>query len=221
MKKNTPPKRLAQFNGIAHQPVLDGRQDEATRRLHHDGGNGVASRNDLGVTIAAERGEPHKGPPVRSRFWPWPGMVFVLLAGNMAIVSTMIYAATSDKSFSVEPDYYRKAVEWDRSATQRAHNAALGCNVSVAPAPVGAPIAARLVDDQGQAIRGADVEVVAFHNARASNRLETTLEEIEPGLYRSTEVLMRPGLWELRFTIKIGGEAFTQSVTHVVQEGQP
>ncbi|MBK9189550.1 MAG: FixH family protein [Phycisphaerales bacterium] len=47
------------------------------------------------------------------RFKPWPGIIFVLLAGNVVIVIITIVAAAISHS-PIEPDYYRRAVEWDQ-----------------------------------------------------------------------------------------------------------
>lgn len=156
------------------------------------------------------------GSPTQRRFWPWPGMIFALLAANVAIVTTTMVLATSDESFAVEPGYDRKAINWDQVAAQRARNAELGWRVIVGPAPAGSPIVARLLNAAGQPISGARVEVVAFHNAHAGNRLDTVLEQLDPGLYRSIEALMRPGSWELRCTVHAAGETYTQTVPHVV-----
>lgn len=53
------------------------------------------------------------------RFKPWPGIIFVLLAGNVVIVIITIVAAAISHS-PVEPDYYRRAVEWDQVKSLRA-----------------------------------------------------------------------------------------------------
>ncbi len=209
MKDFAPVNRFAEINSFTAPIMFDDRRNRVLR-AQPDGTDAALER----VRTARDS----HGFKARRRLWPWPGMIFVLLAANVAIVSLMIYAATSDRSFSVEPDYYRKAVEWDDRVAQRERNAALGWSVQVASAAPGAPIAARLSDHDSQPIGGAQVEVVAFHNAHSSNRLQTLLEEIEPGLYRSTEVLIRSGSWELRFTVKVGGQTFTQVVPHVVQE---
>jgi len=52
------------------------------------------------------------------KFKPWPGMVFVLLAANMVIVGVTIVAAMVSYS-PIEPDYYRRAVEWDQVKSLR------------------------------------------------------------------------------------------------------
>jgi nitrogen fixation protein FixH len=205
MKDFTPINRFAEVNRFADAVVASDRGNGVTHAAHQ-------SRDSLVGREILPRLSARPAPAPR-RFWPWPGMIFLLLASNVAIVLTCVYVATSDRSFSIEPDYYRKAVHWDRSVAQRQRNSALGWNMTVAPA---APIAARLVDHDAQPIGGAQIEVVAFHNAHSGNRLETMLEEIEPGLYRSAEVLTRSGSWELRFTAKVGGETFTQNLTHLV-----
>ena len=51
------------------------------------------------------------------------GTVLALtVAGNLWVMRI----ANADPSFSVEPDYYRKAVDWDSTMAQRARNEALG-----------------------------------------------------------------------------------------------
>ena len=43
----------------------------------------------------------------------------------------MVYVATSDGSFAVEPDYYQKALHWDDARSAAAENAGLGWTVEL------------------------------------------------------------------------------------------
>lgn len=159
----------------------------------------------------------------RRRFWPWPGMIFALLGINISIVGLTAFLALSDSSFAIEPDYYRKAMQWDQTALQRERNSELGWTVESPPSPAGLPVVLRLRDRDGAAVSGAKVEVIAFHNAHAGDRLQTTLSEIEPGMYRSNEALIRTGQWQLRIVAQRGDELFTAEQAHAVsaREGSP
>ncbi len=151
-------------------------------------------------------------------FWPWPGLIFVMLGVNVAIVSITIFYATTDRSFAVEPDYYRKAMTWDELAAQRTLNDELGWMIDVPESVSGQPISVSLHDRDGESITAAEVRMTAFHHAFAHTRLETILDEISPGLYRSGESLTRPGTWEIRLTVNVREQTFTAVLRHLVRE---
>jgi len=188
----------------------------------------VASAQSRGVQVQPARNQAygvlhyrHSTPQrtianSRWRFWPWPGLIVAMLAANAAIVGATIFLAVSDKSFAVEPDYYRKAMSWDQTATQRQLNADLGWIVEIPDAHSGQPIALRLLDRDRHVVRGAEVDIVAFHNATANDLLKATLLEIEPGLYRSDETLARAGSWEIRVVARQGTQIFTAVNPHHV-----
>jgi len=56
-------------------------------------------------------------PSVRpERHLRWPLIVIGLLLGHMAIMFVAVVLATRDRASSaVIPDYYQKAVDWDRT----------------------------------------------------------------------------------------------------------
>jgi len=149
------------------------------------------------------------------RFLIWPGMIFALLAMNMCIVGITLYLAHADPSFAVEPDYYRKAVAWDETAQQHAINRQLGWTVQIDRASANGPVV-HLHDAHGEPIAEAHVQLIAFHNARANDRIEKTLKEREPGCYELDVAFDRPGSWELRFTITRGDDTFTATLQHWV-----
>ena len=71
--------------------------------------------------------------------WFWPAVIVgLLLSGAAANIGFMI-VANRDQSFAVEPDYYRKAVDWDRRMAQETRNAELGwgATASLEPRPGG------------------------------------------------------------------------------------
>jgi hypothetical protein len=149
--------------------------------------------------------------PPRS-LWKWAPVL--LLGSLLSGLGAMVFIATGDPSFAVEPEYYQKALDWDREREQQASNARLGYRLGVQVEAQSAPGAARelvlrLEDATGQPIHGANVEVTAFHNARAAEIVRAKLVEQAPGSYVQRLPLVRPGLWELRVVAKRAGIRFT------------
>ena len=65
--------------------------------------------------------------------WYWPWLLATGLLGIVAVNVTMLFVANSDANGSVvEPDYYRKAVQWDSTMAHRAASDRLGWTASVA-----------------------------------------------------------------------------------------
>src|SRR5262245_58187076 len=93
----------------------------------------------------------------------WPVLVVVLLSGGAAANIGMMLLATRDTSFAVEPDYYRKALEWNETMAQAAKNAALGWSVAVqlerTPESGAVKLIARVRDRAGQDVAGARVGI--------------------------------------------------------------
>ncbi len=171
--------------------------------------NSHAAESPNGAGTAANK--------TRGGWWPFPGLIFVLLATNISIVSITALYAVSDTSFAIEPDYYKQAVNWDQTVAQRERNRDLGW-AAVMPTSISSqPVVLRLHDRAGQPVSGARVEMIAFHNAHSGNRLSTSLVEIDPGMYRSTESLVRSGSWEVRISATRAGETFTAVLAHIVQ----
>lgn len=145
-------------------------------------------------------------------YWPWllGGLMTLVLGINLAFV----YVATTDPSFAVEENYYRKALDWDRKRDQDRINAELGWTIDLAVTPAtadgGRRLLARLLDERGVPVEGASVHVEAFHNARAAYVLEADLRPVAQGPgYSASLPLRRPGLWEFRFDVRRGGQRFT------------
>jgi nitrogen fixation protein FixH len=147
----------------------------------------------------------------RQRGWIWAfvpaGLLTLMLSGQ----AVMISKAVGDPSFSVERDYYRKAVAWDLEREQREHNALLDWKLDLVARPTarGSELFIRLSDRVGAPITDAAVRVEAFFNARASDVATMTLEPMANGQYHATLPLKRAGLWELRFFATRSGQRFT------------
>ena len=145
----------------------------------------------------------------------WPVGVLAVLV--VSTVGQIWYAvvANRDQAFAVEGDYYTKAIHWDEELTQRQASALLGWRIvprlQLGRGPVEGALSIELRDSTGTPITGAEVEVLAMHNARASRQLSATLAEVGRGTYRARLAAQRPGEWERRFSVKRGAQRFVVS----------
>lgn len=133
----------------------------------------------------------------------WPGIIVAVLGVHVCIVVTTALLATADKSVAVEPDYYRKAVAWDRQRDVENRSSALGWTVRLTPGAAAGPATPLRIDlagPDGAPIAGAALEVEAFANVRSADRRRTTLKETTPGTYEGTFNADRSGLWQFRLS---------------------
>jgi hypothetical protein len=154
---------------------------------------------------------------VGAKGWAWPVAIVALLVGSAGANIAFMIVANRDATFAVEPDYYRKAVEWDRTMAQESRNAELGWTVSarLEPADAGrARLFALVRDRAGAPLSGAAVRVEAFPSARAREIAGVALEPTRgAGVYTGLLPSARPGLWELRVQVTRGTDVFTRTLT--------
>lgn len=151
----------------------------------------------------------------RKQGWYWPWLLAAGMGGVVVSNVWMAVVATSDANGSVvEPDYYRKAVQWDSTMALRAASDALGWRADVAIAgAVGAParLELRLIDRDGAGVAGATVQVVLIHNTAAADHVNLVLRDVGEGRYVAEPMLPYPGQWEVRLDAVRGGEHFVGS----------
>ena len=142
----------------------------------------------------------------------WPFIIAGALGLHVVGSMVMVYFATSNETYAVEPDYYQKALAWDDRRAQDRHNTELGWTLEYTVEPVQAgqdPIMrAELTNLDGEPITDASISVEAFANARRDDVLTADLVETESG-YQTTLPMRRNGLWEFRFTVTRDDELFT------------
>jgi nitrogen fixation protein FixH len=140
----------------------------------------------------------------------WPFLLAGLLAGGVGANVYLLVRASTDPSFSVEPDYYAKAVAWDAHLDQIRKNADLGWRAEVS---TGAPgVVIRLSDREGRPVAGARVDLEAFPLARGNQIVRGTLLETADHDYRAELPVRRPGLWEFRVAAVRDADTFTAVV---------
>lgn len=168
------------------------------------------------MTSMVELDPPADGATRRKALF-WAMVPVGLLTAMLIGWAVMITIAVRDPGFSLEPDYYRKALGWDAQQAQRAENARLGWRVELAQigsAQPGVPAAfeIRARDAAGAPIAGAHASIECFYNARAALRLSTDLHDAGDGVYRVTLPIRHAGLWEFRLTLRRGTATFTDVV---------
>jgi len=157
------------------------------------------------------------------RRWPW-GIAAILaltVLGNL-----LVYRAANDAgAAAVEPDYYRKAVEWDSTLAQEGRNRGLGWNLEAAlgaRAQAGARrVSIRMRDAAGRPLAAARIELTAIHNARALHPVHAFSVTDAAGEARLEAPLGQDGLWELRFVVTRGSDRYTADLRRDTQPGSP
>jgi nitrogen fixation protein FixH len=154
------------------------------------------------------------------RWWPLAiGFVLVLtVLANVAVYWT----ANHDPSFAVEPDYYRRAVEWDSTVAHERRSAALGWRVDARLSPPEggqATLHVQLRSRDGAPLDSADVRAEASHNARGAELFEVRLVEDGAGEYAGSIPSTRQGLWRVELSAVHGTDDFTERVT--LDNGSP
>lgn len=152
---------------------------------------------------------PTGDAPASSGLSLWPGLLIAMLGGQMLLMLVMVYKATTDRSFAVEPDYYQKALNWDEGAARRRASAALGWTAQVSVAETAdiyknRDVTCVLADKSGSPISDASVSMIAFSHARGSERLTLEFQALGSGQYTSRTRIARPGLWEFRIAAQRG-----------------
>lgn len=163
--------------------------------------------------MKASRSSPGSAPR-RARtapFWAWvPGGLLVGLLGTQLFVLANVL---QDPHFAVEPDYYRKAIDWDARMRLRARSEKLGWQLELRTPARPRDVYARalqvaLADSEGRPIAGATVFVKAFHLAHSDAVVALQMTATGPGEYQTRLPSPKAGLWELRFRVELGSETF-------------
>jgi nitrogen fixation protein FixH len=164
--------------------------------------------------VTAPQAPAEPANPASGRHWFWPVFIIGLLGTHVLMAVLMVYVATRDRSFAVEPDYYQKALHWDKTAEQQRENTRLGWTVMI---EIGDPsgvlgerlLTCKVTDKAGTPLAGAVVDLVAFAHARANERASVVLLPQGNGTYQAPIRLARKGLWEFRLVISRGQETLT------------
>lgn len=168
--------------------------------------NNVASSDSQANLLAERRAS-------RRAAWFWGTLVVSFLTMQVGIGAAAIVLATNDPSVAVVPDYYQKALDWDKSMEAQRVSDLLGWTATV---QVGEPIDAsgqrfvsvRMIDAEGKGLDQLQGQMKIYHHARATDRQSFPLELLGSGVYRGQCLMTRDGLWEVE--LQFSGQAETE-----------
>ena len=161
-------------------------------------------------------------PPARKpRSYKWPLIVVSLLLGHVTLMVSAVVIAKADKSFTVLPEYYQKAVDWEKNQAELRASQKLGWQVTVVPSADVSPTGERavevtLVDDAGRPIPDALVEITAYHHARPAELIKARLRTGTNGRAVQNVVMRREGFYQVNVTATAGNQKFVAAITPFV-----
>lgn len=166
----------------------------------------------------------HEGPSAKKNGLFWMLFPVVLLVTSVSGWLVMVSIAVDDPGFSVEPDYYKKAANYDSVLDQRATNSRLSYEVElVSFTPIGernAELILSVTGPDGEPLREARVTADARPIARAFDVQEFSLRQRDAGVFVAKVERSRPGLWEVRVRVEVEGQVFTQIIRPELYSGQ-
>ncbi|MCA9632942.1 MAG: FixH family protein [Myxococcales bacterium] len=156
-------------------------------------------------------GEPHNESTGKKKLNLWPLMPVALLGLVIASQVVLVSSALKDGGAAVEEDYYKKAIDWDSHMAQERVNQQLGWKIKLDVKPTSGrevDLHVLVLDKKGALVSDADVDVVAFPNAKSDHRFKQPMQR-EGGSYVIRMPVSRSGLWEFRFQVTRGEQKFT------------
>jgi len=147
-------------------------------------------------------------------------LIVSLLVGHVALMVSFAVIASGDPSFGVEPDYYEKALDWDRTRALMREPSEDGFALSTTLTPTTRDRGElRLVLRRADApVSGVRLKAAVFHLARARHWQTVELTERGAGLYGADVDLERDGLWEVRYEMTTAERTY-QFTRRLVVEG--
>jgi len=140
-----------------------------------------------------------------------PLLVGGIMAACLTSTGALIYMAERDRTFAVEPNYYAKALAWDRDHQAALRSRALGWNA--VPRIQRGELVVTLTDREARPVHGAVVGAEVFASIRAAVRTQLALTESVPGEYRTVLPTGPSGLWRVNLTAQHGEDRFVAALT--------
>ena len=149
----------------------------------------------------------------------WPGLIFVFIGANVTVVLITVVAANYSSGAAAEPDYYRKAVNWDQTSAERVASDNLGWTAELAGSTRGAVLTLKSHD--GRPLDGAAIEIEHFAVLDSGHRATTTCTAQGEGRYAIPGPLPS-GTTEFRIRATRGDDLFVSiQRTSIAPEANP
>jgi nitrogen fixation protein FixH len=142
-----------------------------------------------------------------------PVLVGAICAASLTSVGLLVFKSGGTAAIGIEPDYYRKGLEWDRLRAEKARSDALGWTASVEVIAGERAVLVRLSDASGLPVDDAAVSGEAFAHRESSKRAALTFTAAagKSGTYVAgipqTESLLK-GKWRVSITAERGDDRF-------------
>ncbi len=151
----------------------------------------------------------------------WPLIVIAFLGVHVVLISVGVAIATHDPTFAVTPDYYDKALNWDKIQAAKRASEKLGWKLAIAPALKVQPNGERAVeislqDRNGHPVAGAQINITYFHHAHAMDRMKLTGTTAADGKLAVNVPMRWAGFYSFACTADSGGTNFTDTLTQFV-----
>ncbi|TWT51239.1 FixH [Rubripirellula amarantea] len=149
----------------------------------------------------------------------WGGVVVGFLTFTLCLGFAAITLATQDPSVAIVPDYYQKALDWDKTEKLRRDSEALGWVVQASVGSDGTlHIDLRNADGLPIKLRSGTVEI--FRHARANHVVTRNVTASSSGTISIADVVTHNGLWTFRLDLLNDlGDHFVMSTDHRVEMG--
>jgi len=146
----------------------------------------------------------------QSSWWPWPGLVIVLLAVNASGMGVLLYASSRNGAPAAEPEAYERGLQADRRAVERAASDRLGWNV--AAELENGVLRIRFSQASGEAVVVDSAWAETIHRSESGQWERVTLEREDSGAVSAVLTRWKPGSYEVRITAVRGSDRFVRSV---------
>ena len=135
----------------------------------------------------------------------WIVAVVGLLLLNISVCTVTVIAATSDPvAAAVEPEYYQRAVDWDKTRAQWPALSKLGWSLQIRDLGEGV-VAVEVIDAAtGMAPAGLQGRIEAKHAGATLETIEGELIADESGRLRWTPGEISPGQWSVKVWLEQG-----------------
>jgi len=152
----------------------------------------------------------------------WPVFVVGIAMTSLTGAGVLIFFAHANGGVAVEPGYYEKAVDWDRSVHERAISERLRWTVTAESSPVMKPgedvtLILTVRDAECAGLPGCAVAVEAFHYAESTRRVSPVARDLGGGRYLVSLERARPGRWAVRLSVARGDERFVTELDHRIE----
>ena len=161
-------------------------------------------------------------PKTRSS-WRWPAIVIGLLVAHFILMMVTVLIATGDRSFTVLPKYYERALAWDQTQAKKRASDQLGWKLGIETSTKIDPLGKRkttmtLNDAEGKPVAGAIADISYYHRTFAQQVETATLAMSAPGRFEMELPMRRSGFWEFRVLVKADGHEFVTDLTHFAKD---